>query len=84
MQRRRRIKCHRNMKRFTVVVVNGNPTDSYAGRSFEAAFENAMPDRGSHVDVYQTCATDAGAARLPSVYKADGQLVRSFRTKKRG
>lgn len=77
MQRKRTLKCKVNQKRFTVIRVNGDALDTHAGRSFEEALALAAPDRGSRIDVFATCASDAGAARLPAVYKK-GQLVRSF------
>ncbi len=65
-------------KRFTVLRINGDDYDTHAARSFQAAMESALPDRGSRIDVIQTYATDAGAARLPSTYAKNGRLVRSF------
>lgn len=44
----------------------------------------AGPDRGAHVDVFVTCAKDAGEARMPFNYKKKGQLTRSFRFKRHG
>jgi len=80
---KRKIKCRKGEKRFTVLVVNHDPYDSHAGRSFEQAFDQANPDRGSHIEVYATCAMDGGAARMPGVYR-QGQLLRQFRTKRGG
>lgn len=53
---------------------------SARGRSFEEAMRLALPDPGSHVEVFVTCAKDGGAARLPHTYEK-GILVRSFRRK---
>ena len=80
MQRKRTMKCSPGQHRFTVVVVNGDPHDSHSGRSFSEAYELAMPDPGSRVEVWQTCAEDGGFARLPASYRK-GELVRSFRAK---
>jgi len=77
-QRKARPKCRIGQKRFTVVVINRDSHDSYAARSFERALNLAQPNRGSRVDVYVTCAKDAGEARMPSVYR-NGTLTRSFR-----
>jgi hypothetical protein len=83
MQRKAKgVRCNAGDKRFTVVVVNGDPYDSHSGRSFEQAMGTAMPDRGSRVDVYVTCARDGGEARLPGNYKQKGKLTRSFRSKR--
>jgi len=79
MAKRRGTKCRPGQGRFTVVRVNMDPHDSHAARSFEEALLLASPDRGAHVDVFRTCATDSGAARLPSTYLKKGALVRSFR-----
>jgi hypothetical protein len=83
-QRRARPSCKIGQKRFTVVVINHDPYDSHAARSFERAMESASPDRGAHIDVYVTCAADVGEARMPFNYKKSGVLTRSFRSKKRG
>jgi len=82
MARKRAVRCSAPDKRFTVLVVNGDPYDSHAGRSFESALSLANPDRGSRVEVWRTCASDAGAARLPSNYKKKGKKVRTFRAKR--
>lgn len=79
---KRAIRCRADQQRFTVVQVGPDPYDSHAGRSFEAAYALANPDRGSRIRVYRTCATDGGAARLPSTYKKYGVLVRSFKSKR--
>ena len=84
MARKTKVACKVGEKRFTVVVVNGHASDSHAGRSFESAMKLAQPDRGSLVEVYVTCAKDAGAARLPYHFHNNGKLVRRFRTKKGG
>jgi len=85
MQRKAKgLSCGVGEKRWTVAVVNRDPADSHAGRSFQQAMAQAMPDRGAHVDVYVTCARDGGDARLPSNYSKRGKLVRSFRTKRGG
>lgn len=85
MQRKARgLRCGTGDERFTVVTVNGDQSDSHAGRSFQSAMELAMPDRGSRVDVYVTCARDAGEARMPFNYRERGKHVRSFRTKRGG
>ncbi len=53
-----------------VVVVDGDPYDSHAARTREAAIELANPDDGAQLTVYSGVrADDAGAARLPSVYR---------------
>lgn len=83
-QRRARPKCKIGEKRFTVVVINRDPYDSHAGRSFEDAMDLALPDRGAHIDVYVTCADDGGESRMPFNYKKKGKLTRSFRFKRRG
>lgn len=62
--------------------VNGDATDTHAARSFQQALELAQPDRGARVDVFAVCASDAGAARLPGVYRRRGQLLRTFRAKR--
>jgi hypothetical protein len=61
MQNKRAIKCPRNAKRFTVVRIKG---DTYSGRSMEDAMSAAMPDPGNRVEVFATCAKDAGEARM--------------------
>lgn len=76
---RRSIQCKVNEKRFTVIRVNGDSSDTHAGRSFQSALESAMPDRGSLIEVFATCATDAGAARI----KRGGQLLRKFKYKRK-
>jgi hypothetical protein len=80
---KRPIKCNTADQRYTVVRVNGDAHDTHAGRSFEAAMRSAQPDRGAKIDVFRTCASDAGAARLPSNYRSKGVLVRSFSYKGR-
>jgi hypothetical protein len=82
-KRKRLIKCSASEQRFTVLRVNGDAYDTHAGRSFEQALASAMPDRGARIDVFRTCARDAGAARLPSTYKSNGVLVKTFRYKGR-
>lgn len=72
------LSCKVGEKRFTVVRVNSDPHDTHAGRSFEQAMASAQPDRGAKIDVYVTCAKDAGAARL-----RHRKLTRSFRYKGR-
>jgi hypothetical protein len=79
MARKHPLRCTSGEKRFTVLRVNGDSSDTHAGRSFEAALRLAQPDRGSKVDVFVTCARDGGAARLN--YK-HGKLVKSFRAKR--
>jgi hypothetical protein len=65
MQRRAKgLKCAVGDKRFTVVRVGKGTYDTHAGRSFQDAMDMALPDRGDTVEVYVTCAPDAGAARL--------------------
>lgn len=81
MARKHPLRCPVGAKRFTVLRVNRDDTDSHAGRSFEAALRSAQPDRGSKVDVFVTCARDAGEARLPAVYKK-GKLIKTFRAKR--
>lgn len=77
---KRRIKCAIGEKRFTVIRVNGDSSDTHAGRSFESALRLANPDRGNKIEVFATCAGDGGAARLMIGRK---QLLRSFRYKGR-
>jgi hypothetical protein len=72
------IRCTGGAQRFTVIRVNGDTFDTHAGRSFEKAIKAAQPDRGATVEVFRTCAADAGAARLNK-----GVLVRSFKYKGR-
>ncbi len=77
---KRPIKCHVGQQRYTVVRVDGSNSDTHAGRSFESAMSSAQPDRGARVEVFRTCARDAGAARLmmgPAV------RVKAFRYKGR-
>lgn len=81
-RKRKGPRCSAGDKRFTVIQVGGDPSDSHAGRSFEAAYELANPDRGSKIKVYRTCAGDGGEARLPSNYLKKGVLVRSGRAKR--
>lgn len=81
---KRRIRCKRGEKRFTVLQLNNDPYDSHAGRSFESALRSAQPDRGDHISVWSVCASDAGAARLPSTYKKRGYITRRFRFKRGG
>jgi len=79
---KRSIRCAPGEQRFTVIRVNGDPHDTYAGRSFEEARSNALPDRGAKLDVFAVCAVDPGAARLPSTYRKRGQLLRTMRVKR--
>jgi hypothetical protein len=79
MARKHPLKCLPGEKRFTVLRVNGDNHDTHAGRSFEAALRSAQPDRGSKVDVFVTCAYNAGDARLQF---RKGKLVKSFRAKR--
>ena len=79
---KRTIRCAPGEQRFTVIRVNGDPYDTHAGRSFEAARDLALPDPGAKLDVFAVCATDPGAARMPSVYKKRGQLLRTMRAKR--
>lgn len=79
---KRTIKCQPGEQRFTVLRVNGDDYDTHAARSFERARDLALPDRGARVDVFAVCATDAGAARMPYVYKKRGQLLRTMRAKR--
>lgn len=74
----RGLSCKVGEKRFNVVRVNGDSSDTHAGRSFQQAMASAQPDRGSKVDVFIVCARDAGAARLKR-----GVMTRSFRYKGR-
>jgi len=62
--------------------VNGDDYGTHAARSFERAKRLANPDRGSRLDVFVTCARDAGEARLPSNYAKRGRRVRSSRVKR--
>ncbi len=78
----RKVTCKRGERRFTVLVVNGDPYDSHAARSFETALQSANPDRGSQIAVWAVCAPDAGAARLPSQYRRRGYVTRRFRSKR--
>jgi hypothetical protein len=78
---RRTIKCGVGEKRFTVLRIDRSAYDTHAARSFERALALAQPNRGSTVDVFAVCASDAGAARLPSVYERRGELLRRFRYK---
>jgi hypothetical protein len=81
MARKNPLACAIGEKRFTVLRVNGDNYDSHAGRSFEHALDLALPDRGSRVDVFVTCARDSGEARMPYNYLKRGKLTRSFRAK---
>jgi hypothetical protein len=82
IQRRRSgLKCTTGEKRFTVVRVDQDPSDTHSGRSFERALELAMPDRGALVEVFSVCAKDVASARLHGVYVTRGTLVRKFRFK---
>jgi len=74
-----RVRCPAGQQRFTVIVVNDDPKDSHAGRSFAEAMDLALPDPGSRVDVWRTCAPDSGAARL--FYDQHGEHLRSFRSR---
>jgi hypothetical protein len=82
MARKHPLKCAVGTKRFTVIRVNGNGFDSYAGRSFESALRSAQPDRGARLDVFVVCARDAGEARLTTSYIKHGKLVKSIRYKR--
>jgi hypothetical protein len=84
MARKTPLRCKLDETRYTVVRVNGDPYDSHSGRSFERAMDLALPDRGAKVDVFVTCAKDAGEARMPYNYTKRGRLTRSFRFKRRG
>jgi hypothetical protein len=77
--RKHPLKCLRGEKRFTVLRVDGDDRDTHAGRNFEKALKLASPDRGSKVDVFVTCARNAGEARL--AFKR-GAFVKSFRAKR--
>lgn len=77
------IRCTGGAQRFTVVRVDEDTRDTHAGRSFEQAIKAAQPDRGQKIEVFRTCATDAGAARLEYIHKSKSVLVRSFRYKGR-
>lgn len=79
---KRTLRCSPGEQRFTVIRVDGDPHDTYAGRSFEEARSNALPDRGAKLDIFAVCAVDAGAARLPSTYRRRGQLLRTMRVKR--
>jgi hypothetical protein len=79
MARKHPLSCPRGEKRYTVLRVNGDDRDTHAGRNFEKALRLASPDRGSKVDVFVTCARDAGAARLAF---RRGKFVKSFRAKR--
>lgn len=81
--KKRPIACSSSEQRFTVLRINGDPHDTYAARSFEQALSHALPDRGARIEVFRTCAKDAGAARLPAVYKSRGVLVKIMRYKGR-
>jgi len=78
-QHRRMIRCLPAEQRFTVLRIDGDPKDTHAARSFEAALRLAQPDRGSTVEVFRTCARDPGAARLQRLQA--NMLVRQFRKK---
>jgi len=80
-QAKRKIQCGTTEKRFTVVRVNRDATDTHSGRSFERAMELAMPDRGAVIEVFSVCAADVASARMPYAYQKRGQLVRRFRFK---
>lgn len=77
------ITCRRGEKRFTVLKINGDPYDTFAARSFEAALRLAQPDRGDLVEVFRVCAKDAGEARLPHAGRAS-RRIRKFRFKRGG
>ena len=78
----RKVKCKQGERRFTVIQVNGDAYDTHAGRSFESALRLANPDRGAQLTVRSVCATDAGAARLPSVYRKRGYVTKRMRYKR--
>jgi hypothetical protein len=82
MARKHPLSCRSGEKRFTVLRIDGDDYDSHAGRSFEAAKRSAQPDRGSKIDVFVTCAHDAGEARLPSNYKTRGRKTKTIRAKR--
>lgn len=82
MARKHPLSCRPGEKRFTVLRIDGDDYDSHAGRSFEAAKRSAQPDRGSKIDVFVTCAYNAGDARLPANYKARGKKVKTIRAKR--
>ena len=82
MARKHPLRCPINTKRFTVLRVNGDDYDTHAGRGFEQALRAAQPERGSRVDVFVTCARDAGEARMPYNYKKAGKKVKTFRAKR--
>lgn len=93
MARKHPLKCSVGSKRFTVIEVcrphsrlQGECAglDTHAGRNFEAALRSAQPDRNSELRVYVTCASDAGAARLPSNFKKHGKFVKKIRYKRGG
>jgi hypothetical protein len=79
---KRSIRCGTGERRFTVIRVDGDPHDTHAARSFQAALAMANPDRGARLDILAVCASDEGAARLPSTYKKRGQLLRTIRYKR--
>lgn len=82
MARKTTLKCPVGAKRFTVLRINQDDRDTFAARSYEAARAAANPDRGSRIDVFVTCARDAGEARLASNFKKVGRLVRTQRAKR--
>lgn len=87
MARKHPLHCPPGTKRFTVlrVVEKGRALDAYdthAGRSFAAARALATPDPGSYLDVFVTCARDAGEARLWPHLKKFGNFVRTIRVKR--
>lgn len=79
MARKHPLVCRPGEKRFTVLRVDGDDRDTHAGRNFEKALRLASPDRGSKIDVFVTCAYNAGDARL--MFKR-GKLVKTFRAKR--
>lgn len=69
--------CSSRGKKFYVAVVGGDKFDSHASPHLSSALRNTQADDGDKVVVYEVCARDAGAARLPSTYKK-GKRVGKF------
>jgi hypothetical protein len=82
MARKHPLKCTVGTKRFTVIRVNGDDKDTHAGRNFEAALRAAQPDRGSKLDVFVTCARDAGEARILGFVPRKLTYVKTIRYKR--
>ena len=80
MARKHPLKCNPGEKRYTVLRVDGDDSDTHAGRNFQKALALAAPDRGSKVDVFVTCAYNGGDARLN--FKRQGVRVKTFRSKR--